>query len=243
MGVSAPTPGRTFRRLLAQITAVLLFFLLAAGLVGGIMAYLSAGEIYDYQDSVDGVHLPRVDAIVCLAGGRGRIAAAGDLWYRYWEQSQYPLGRVGRTFSPEKPPVFYLSGTGPLANWSVLAHQVRRGVLDILKPVDVVMENHSTNTEENARWLVRYARQRGWEKVLMITSPYHMKRAKWIFEEVFRAEGLPITIETLSVYQEPFEPGEWKSGLHGIRVTIIEYLKWLYYHSFWKADREELSPT
>ena len=56
--------------------------LIALGMALGslLLAYLSAGEIYEYQDSVDGVHLPPVDAIVCLAGGRGRIAAAGDIW-------------------------------------------------------------------------------------------------------------------------------------------------------------------
>ena len=40
------------------------------------LAYVMAGDIYEYQDTVDGVHLPEVDAIVCLAGGRGRAAEA-----------------------------------------------------------------------------------------------------------------------------------------------------------------------
>ena len=38
-----------------------------AGLL--VLPLLLAGEIYDYQDTVDGVRLPSVDAIVVLAGG------------------------------------------------------------------------------------------------------------------------------------------------------------------------------
>ena len=53
------------------------------------------------------------------------------------------------------------------------------------------------------------------------------------FTRVLTAEKLPIQIETLSVYQEPFEPGEWREGFHGIRVTMTEYLKWLYYKTLW----------
>jgi uncharacterized SAM-binding protein YcdF (DUF218 family) len=203
------------------------------GLGGLVLAFVSAGEIYDYQDSVDGVHLPRVDAIVCLAGGRGRIAAAGDLWYRYWELSRAPVRGAGQNPAPAKPPVLYLSGMGPQANWGVLTRQVRIGVLQALRPENVVLETASVNTEENARWVARYAKQRGWERILLVTSRYHMRRARGIFGRVLAAEGAPLAIETLSVYQEPFEPGEWREGVHGIRVTLTEYLKWLYYQAVW----------
>src|SRR3954468_23943056 len=68
------------------------------------LAFVLAGDIYEYQDTVDGVHLPEVDAIVCLAGGRGRIMAAGDIWYRYWELSQTPIRGAGRNPQPKVPP-------------------------------------------------------------------------------------------------------------------------------------------
>ena len=213
--------------------------ILAAGVVLGILAltFVLAGEIYDYQDSVDGVHLPRVDAIVCLAGGRGRIAAAGDIWYRYWEVSHIPLKAAGPDPVPEKPPVFYISGMGHQSNWKAFAHQLRRGVLQVIHPDDVVLETESSNTPANARYLARYAYEHNWERILLITSRYHMKRARFIFENILaeKPEGYsrPIGIETLSVYQEPFEPGEWISGFHGIRVTMIEYLKWVYYKKLW----------
>lgn len=196
-----------------------------------VLAYVMAGEIYEYQDTVDGVHLPDVDAIVCLAGGRGRIAAAGDIWYRYWELAHTPLVGTGKNSVPDKTPILYLSGMGQKSTWKVLGKQLRRGVLDTIKPENVVLETESVNTEANARYLARYAKAHQWEKILLMTSPYHMKRARFIFDGILKAQGLAVDIETLSVYQEPFEPGEWRSSFHGTRVTITEFLKWVYYKS------------
>jgi uncharacterized SAM-binding protein YcdF (DUF218 family) len=206
--------------------AALLGLLLGGAALGALsVAFLGAGEIYDYTDSVDGVHLPAVDAIVCLAGGRGRIAAAGDVWYRYWEQAQR---------QQVEPPLLYVSGMGPKSTWATVERQVRRGILGALRPEHVVLETQSSNTEENARFLLDEVRRRSWESVLLMTSSYHMKRAKLIFDGVFVDSGRSLRIETLSVYQEPFEPGEWRRSPHGIEVTLVEYLKWLGYRSVWQ---------
>ena len=97
----------------------------------------------------------------------------------------------------------------------------------------MILETQSENTEENARWALRYAHEKEWKRILLITSSYHMRRAKLIFEKVFRANGSTVEIETLSFFQEPYEPGEWMESFHGIRTTIAEYLKMIYYRSFW----------
>jgi uncharacterized SAM-binding protein YcdF (DUF218 family) len=208
---------------------------LLLGIVTGalVLAFFMAGEIYDYQDTVDGVHLPEVDAVVCLAGGRGRIAEAGDLWYRYWELNHAVNKATGK--SSMSLPVLYISGMGKNANWAVFTKQLRRGVRDVIKPENVVIENESLNTDANARWLARYGNERDWSRILLMTSPYHMKRARFIFEGVLRPPGPSIEVETLSVFQEPFEANEWRSNLHGIRVSINEYIKWIYYKNFWHA--------
>ncbi len=190
------------------------------------LAFVLAGDIYEYQDTVDGVHLPPVDAIIVLAGGRGRIQAAGDVWYRYWETT-----REGKA---KHPPLLYISGMGPQSNWQTLARQLRRGVLETLKPEDVILEKESQNTEANALWVARHAQQKGWSKVLIITSSYHMKRSRFMFEKILKGQvGRTIGVETLSVFADPFEPGEWRTGFHGIRVTLLEYFKWIYYKTFW----------
>lgn len=189
-----------------------------------IFAFILAGEIYEYQDSVDGVHLPEVDAIVVLAGGRGRIATAGDLWFRYWENAQEQ-----RT----KPPVLYFSGVGALTHFKDVTHQVRRGVMETLKPEYVVLENKSENTVENAEEWVAIAKERKWNRMLLVTSSYHMLRAKWIFETILKQEKYKAEIATLSVLQDPYEPREWRYSYQGIRVTLMEYFKWIYYRYLW----------
>lgn len=218
--------------------SILWVLLVLAVLSGGLLALgiNSAGSVYDYADTVDGVGLPRVDAIVVLAGGRGRIAVAGDLWNRYREL------RGGSV------PLLYFSGVGAQTTFRQIQGLLRPGVTRELKPEQVVIENESSNTEQNALWLVRYARERGWNRVLLVTSRYHMKRAQLIFKKVLEQDAMarnlvrapgspeiaPIGLETLSVYQEPYEPGEWIWSLHGTQVTVGEYFKLFYYSRFWK---------
>jgi uncharacterized SAM-binding protein YcdF (DUF218 family) len=211
------------RRILVHLT----FLVLGIALGAMALPLILAGEIYEYQDTVDGVHLPEVDAIVCLAGGRGRIAAAGDLWYRYREDGQ-------QENPPKNPPLLYISGMGPQSTWPIFVRQLRAGVRPVIHPEQVYLETESTNTEANALWFARYAEKRGWKRILLMTSPYHMKRAYFIFDRTLKDHGLNIRIHTLSALQEPFGEGEWRGSLHGVHVTVGEYIKWVYYKYFWR---------
>ena len=206
------------------------WFIYAAYALGGMLfgifliSFYLAGEIYDFQDTVDGTHLPQVDVIVCLAGGRGRISAAGDLWFRYLEQSEAPDFKL---------PLLYISGMGHQTKWASFTRQLRRGVRDIIRPEQVILETDSTNTEENAQYFAQLAIEHHWNKVLLVTSSYHMKRAHYIFEQVLHAndQTKSMSIETLSLIQDPFEASEWRASFFGIRVTLFEYLKWIYYRA------------
>ena len=223
--------GRRFSRWWGGLDASLLRPLLALS-VGAILGSLIlpimlAGELYDYQDTLDGVRLPPVDSIVCLAGGRGRLAAAGDLWYRFRESR---LGGSG--------PEIYISGAGSQATWPSLSKQLRPGVREVLAKERVILEQESVNTEANAKLLLKYVQgqppDKRWKRIVLITSPYHMRRAMLIFEKTFAQAGVPMTLLSYSAFQEPFEPGEWLSSPHGIHVTLLEYLKWVYYRWVWQ---------
>lgn len=203
------------------------FGVISLGLVIGFLCFtgLKAGSLYDYRDSFDGARLPEVDAIVVLAGARGRIAAGGDLWYRYFEMEEVDEG--------QHAPILYISGMGPSSSWSTFQNQVRVGVSKAFRPSDVVLETESTNTETNAQVFIRNARLRGWKRVILMTSSYHMKRSRLIFSRYIQKERAPIEFETLSLIQDPFSREEWYQSIHGIHVTILEYLKWVYYSAFW----------
>lgn len=211
-----------------QILTSFAFF--ALGLFSGVLlfTFIKAGGIYDYTDTLDGAYLPPADAIVVLAGGRGRIAAAGDFWFRYYEREE--AGKI------EAAPFLYISGMGPNSNWSSLAYSIRPGILKAMKPSNVVLETESRNTEENALWVVKNARLRGWKRIVLMTSPYHMQRSRFIFSKVLAQTELKLEVDALTIYQEAFSSEEWRDSANGIRVTMLEYLKWLYYTTFWKPE-------
>jgi uncharacterized SAM-binding protein YcdF (DUF218 family) len=210
--------------------------LLSIGFTFGalMLAFLLAGDIYDYKDTAQRDSLPQVDAIVCLAGGRGRILAAGELWYQYLDRVLEASAETESSI-----PILYFSGLGHQATWSLLTRQLSRRVLQVVQPEDVIIENESANTDENAKWLLKIAQERNWKRIVLLTSSYHMKRANYIFARVLKAGGLSVQIDTLSVTQEPFSSKQWRSGFWGIRVTLLEYLKWIYYKSVWTSKHPE----
>lgn len=62
-----------------------------------------------------------------------------------------------------------------------------------IEPSRLIVEAEAKNTRENAVFSERIAKQRGFEKVLVVTSAYHMRRAR----ECFAAVGM--NVDTLAV--------------------------------------------
>jgi uncharacterized SAM-binding protein YcdF (DUF218 family) len=58
------------------------------------------------------------------------------------------------------------------------AHAVALG----LRPDDILVEDRSTRTAENAREVARLLGEHGARAILLVTSPVHMRRAKLCFE-------------------------------------------------------------
>ena len=220
---SVPPAGKNLVRGL-----VLAFTLLVGAVIGAIAVALAAsGTIYDYRDSItiERIGNAPVDVIVVLAGARGRIEYGADFWYRY-RSRLLALQERGERIG-QKPPYLYVSGMGHQADFEVFRSQVKPEVLDLLESDRVVLENESTSTHENAIYFKEQAQRRSWDKILLVTSSYHMKRAHYIFEKELR--DTKIEIRTLSIHQPPFSPDEWRKSVYGIEVTLIEYLKWIYY--------------
>ncbi len=221
-----------------KVLKSLLFGAVCALLGGLLLALFLAGEIYDYQDTLDGAALPEdIDVIVCLAGGRGRIAAAGDLWMRYRDAAQ-----ADKTKN-RKIPKLYISGMGHLSNWRAFSLQLRRGISQVIPRDQVILETRSVNTEGNAIWFAEYARIHSMKSAILLTSSYHMRRAVLIFSRVLQNHLAPtgqhLRMETLSLIQDPFDATDWRTSLQGIRVTLNEFLKLNYYRGFWSPAETE----
>lgn len=52
-----------------------------------------------------------------------------------------------------------------------------------------VLEENSHSTRENARFTAQLLRARGISEVIVVSDPYHLRRARWLFEH----EGLTVT--------------------------------------------------
>lgn len=187
-----------------------------------------ANSVYDFKPSVSDSALPEVDVIVCLGGGKYRIQETAQVWLKYkklTQETSVPL------------PILYLAGMGPKLTWTQLEKHFQEDVNAVIRPEDVVLETESVNTEENAEYFLRKLRERGWNKVLLVTSSYHLKRAHDIFRRVFEVSGIPIELSTMSVSKDPFESREWWYSPIGVEVTVVEYFKWIYYQKVWEPQK------
>jgi len=187
-------------------------------ITGIVFLWFAAGEIYDYEDSYDlAVSGPKTDVILVLAGGKKRIPSAVDLWTKVREMK--PKG--------ESEPVLFLSGVGPTAGPETLIEQgVPKEIVAHLNRQNVVFENVSENTFQNAEIFSSFARQRGWRNVVLVTAGYHMRRAHFILKKILDPD---IEVWTKTVDVHHFDRNEWRKDEYAIRVTLLEYIKWLYY--------------
>jgi hypothetical protein len=62
------------------------------------------------------------------------------------------------------------------------------------------------NTREEAVALRRLAREKGWKSVVVVTSNYHTRRVRYIFQKVF-APGVAVSVA--SARDGRFDPQHW----------------------------------
>lgn len=202
---------KTFRYALSVVISVLI--------TTAVFIWIAAGEIYDYEDTFKfDQDADQVDVVLCLAGGKGRITAAAETWLKI---------KNIRDAKQLPPPVLFFSGVGPNAGFETLAEQgVAPEVLKKIGRENVVFENVSENTYENAQIFSSFAKQKHWKQALLITTGYHMRRAYFIFRKVMGSETDLLTETVDSVH---FGRNGWRKDEYAMRVTIMEYFKWLYY--------------
>lgn len=154
--------------------------------------------------------LPRVDAIVSLAGAAGRLDRGLDLLLE------------------GKADVLLLSGTGKGASLQDIFPDRDLSQLDAGKVI--LLESRSTSTYENAieAWAVLSARGGGSapREIVLLTSNYHMLRSEYVFHRVFPDD---VGIHPYPVAKEHFARGKWWKDGRARRTVFIEYVKYLWY--------------
>ena len=172
-------------------------------------------------DEIDLMTLPKADAIILLGGGMGvhekcgrpEMFAGAD---RVWAAAQ--LYKAG------KAPIVFVTGTNNIASTSGL-------LADFGVPTNVLRSaNGARNTEEEARGICEKLKSRKVEKlkVLLVTSAWHMPRAKMLFERVgFEVTPAPTDYEMHCAAEAPLTFGDFFPGAEALVRNSYAVKEWV----------------
>lgn len=127
--------------------------------------------------------VPKADAIVILGGGMGANPKVSPYAEMYCAADR--VWHAARLWKAGKAPFVMSSGAGDLLSTKPL-------LLDFGLPESAIrIENESRNTEENAKFVARVlstsqttqTSQTTKPRILLVTSAWHMRRAKLMFEK------------------------------------------------------------
>ena len=90
----------------------------------------------------------------------------------------------------------------------------------------IIRENQSGTTFENARYSLMIVKDQGYKSVLVVTSPYHTRRAGIIFHHFF--QDIDVTI--CAVPYDPAMTRSWWKQEDSARFVITEYLKMVWHY-------------
>jgi len=152
------------------------------------------------------------DGIVVLTGGTSRVADALEL---------LAAGRGKRLL---------ISGVNPGTTTSDIAHQAAG--YDKLLKCCVDLDYSAINTLGNAVETRRWAIDRGFHSLVIVTSSYHMPRA---LAEI--SHQLPdVTLIPFPVVSDRLRLEPWWSNGATTRLVLSEYFKYLYAHLRMRFD-------
>jgi uncharacterized SAM-binding protein YcdF (DUF218 family)/glycosyltransferase involved in cell wall biosynthesis len=152
------------------------------------------------------------DAIVVFAGGVGESGKAGG-------GAQERLKQAVDLYQAGYAPVMVFS-SGYVYSYHE-AEVMRATAIDQGVPASViVLEQRATNTYQNVRFVDDILREHRWKKVLLVSSPYHMRRALLVWQK--QAPGVTV-VPTPAPVSEFYQHTRGAS-LDQVRAILQEYL-------------------
>ena len=199
------------RRVLIVLGVTLLGLIVGAPVYGPPLLTLTGKYLVTHETPV------KADAIVVLSGEiPARAMAAADLFRQ----------GMGMT-------VFVSPGNiSPV--WKRAVHELgvdlpddsemnRRVLIRLGVPPGVIQKiDEADGTLGEARAVLSIARRSGFTRILVVTSPYHTKRAGKIFRWVFRDT---MSVQVVGSAYDDFDPGRWWDTRSDIYHVIMEYQK------------------
>jgi uncharacterized SAM-binding protein YcdF (DUF218 family) len=91
----------------------------------------------------------------------------------------------------------------------------------------IVALSGSTSTMEESDEILAYCVQQKIKSITLISSTFHLRRMRRVFEEKFTAAG--ITVRFHGASDKEFEASNWWKSEQGLITTNNEYIKLMYY--------------
>ena len=157
------------------------------------------------------------DAVMTLGGGVGESGRVGQ-GYEERAASAVKLYKEGLAKK-----IVYSSGY----RYIMKEAEVMKALSEFMgvDAGDIILDEDANNTYEMVMHLKRLAQDSGWKKVLMVSSPYHMKRLKMLCDKNLK----DLRIHYVPVEMSSFYNHDNGTKLSQIRGIIQEYLAILYY--------------
>jgi uncharacterized SAM-binding protein YcdF (DUF218 family) len=176
------------------------------GLLTGVIVtgafFVGIGHFLDVEDPL--VH---ADVIVALSGDTGaRTETAVDLWKRHYAPL---IIFAGASLDPNSV------ASGELMKRDAVA----QGVPDAA----ILVEPSSTTTEENARLVASLMKAHGLASAILVTSPYHQRRASNLFAQEFAPAKL--TFSNYPARDPQWDPNTWWLHEPARTLTAVELAK------------------
>ena len=84
-----------------------------------------------------------------------------------------------------------------------------------------------TSTFDEATVLYQYSETNEVHNVILVTSAFHTRRTKWIFDR--ELAGLPVRLEMAAAPYPTFDQTNWWQGESGLITVNNEYIKLIFY--------------
>ena len=192
----------TRRRLLAGLAGL-------AALAAMLGAFAEAGLSVDTPSPAA---LPRADAVVLLGGG-----------WEYREKRAVELLRLGLAGRVLLTGVAEWSGAGTPAHYPSYDYLRAAGVA-----ADAVWADGSArNTWQEIVWVRNAAAQNGWQTLLIVSDPPHLRRLAWVCRQVLDRRGIAYRLAATN--PDWWRPAAWWKDPSALRYMALECLKLNYY--------------
>ena len=178
----------------------LLGFLIGALAVVGVLVGL--GHWLDVTDP-----LAKADAIVAISGDTG---ARAETAIALWKQGFAPL-------------LIFSGGSSDPESVASAELMKRTAVAAGVPESAIAVEGASATTEENAKRVAELMKTRGLVSAILVTSPYHQRRAAMLFEREFGPASL--SFRNHPADDPDWDPNLWWTSDTSRSRTLVELAK------------------